>query len=494
MRLSWTPPFSLPAVGFALGVVLTAVGATQLLPLALAFGFRELEPARAFALSSSLSMAAGVGLAWSLRRHAQDLRLREGFLVVTGGWIVATASGLLPFTLSRSLGLVDALFETASGFTTTGASVLGGPGRPRVEELPQSLLFWRSLTQWLGGMGIIVLSLAILPVLGVGGMQLYKAEVPGPTPDKLTPRIRDTATRLWGIYLVLTAAQTLLLSLHPRVGLLEALQHAFTTMATGGFSTRSASIGAFESAYVEYVTILFMVLAGINFALHYRLLLGRVAAVASDRELWAYGGIALLASGIVFIALLESAPSAEAAWRMALFQVVSILTTTGYATADYEAWPPLAIATLFLLFFVGGMAGSTGGGPKVVRLLILFQNANREIRRLLHPRAVLPVRLGSRVISDEVLQHVLSFFTLYLGLCALSVLLLASTGVDLLTAIGSTITCIGNVGPGFGEVGPAEHFAHLSDGAKLWLSALMLVGRLELFTVLVLFSRSFWKR
>jgi trk system potassium uptake protein TrkH len=484
---------NLAAVGFALGVVSTAVGLMQLIPLGLSLLFREGEAARAFACSVALALPIGLGMSLSLRQHAQALRIREGFLTVATAWAFASVLGQLPFSLSGTLNVVDALFETVSGFTTTGASVLGGPDRPRIEDLPQSLLLWRSLTQWLGGMGIIVLSLAILPLLGVGGMQLYKAEVPGPTPDKLTPRVRDTAARLWGIYILLTLAQTVLLALHPAVSLLEALHHAFTTMATGGFSTRSASIAAFQSPYVEYVTTLFMILAGMNFALHYRLFLGRFRVALSDRELWAYLGIILGSSALICWTLLDRAPSIEAAWREALFQVVSILTTTGYSTADYELWPPLAMAVLFTLFLIGGMAGSTGGGPKVVRLLILIQNANREIRRLVHPRAILPVRLGGRPVADEVLEHVLSFFTLYMGLCALSILILAATGLDLLTAIGATITCIGNVGPGFGTVGPTESFAHLSNAAKLWLSALMLIGRLEIFTVLVLFSRTFWR-
>ncbi|HEX7071720.1 MAG TPA: TrkH family potassium uptake protein, partial [Rhodothermales bacterium] len=367
---------------------------------------------------------------------------------------------------------------------------------------------WRSLTHWIGGMGIIVLTLAILPILGVGGMQLFRAEVPGPSTDKLTPRIRETAKRLWYVYVGLTVLHVLFLL--PAMNLFEAINHAFATMGTGGFSTRDASVAAFDSPYVEWIITVFMFLAGMNFALHYRLVRGRAGSVFRDTELRAYFAIIVVATLFVAagtwrttIALLPGAGLPAGfegyagpleALRYAAFQVVSIVTTTGYASADYELWPALSTGILFLMFFVGGMAGSTGGGVKVMRHVLLFKNSFREIKQLVHPQAVMPIRMNDQVVPPEVMRNVLSFAVLYFGLIALGTAVMALFGSDLLSAFGAAITCIGNVGPAFGTIGPTENFGHFSAPAKWTLSFLMMAGRLEVFTVLILFVPTFWRR
>jgi len=367
--------------------------------------------------------------------------------------------------------------------------------------LPRAYLFWRSLAHWLGGMGIIVLTLAILPILGVGGMQLYKAEVPGPTADKLTPRVRETARRLWLIYVGITALEVLLLL--PAMDWFDAVNHAFATMATGGFSTKNGSVGQFGSAYVEWVITVFMLLAGANFALHYRLLHGQWRPVWRDTELRVYLSIVAVATVLITLGIwaplhaegdYQTYAELADALRHGAFQAVSIITTTGFGTADYEQWSPLAVGVLFLLFFVGGMAGSTGGGIKVVRHVLLFKNSFRELKQLVHPRAIVPVRLNGRMVSDEVLRNVLSFFVLYFGLLGMGTLALSAMEVDLLSAFGAVLSCLGNIGPAFGTMGPAENYAHLPALAKWILALLMMIGRLEIFTVLILLMRTFWRR
>ncbi len=446
-----------------------------------------------WALAWSALIAVALGLAMVLATRGtfdgNELRHRDGFAIVALGWLTLSLVGSLPFMLAGALpGLTDAFFETASGFTTTGATVLRD-----VESLPRGLLFWRSMTHWLGGMGIIVLALAILPLLRVGGMQLFRAEVPGPTKDKLAPRIQSTAKLLWSVYFLLSAVQTLLLVLGG-LPLFEALCHTFGTVATGGFSTRNASIGAYQSAYVDWVVIVFMLAAGMNFSLLYRLLHGKVQPIAQDPELRFYLTIVVVASAVIALDLgLHGGLAVSTAVRTGAFQVVSITTTTGYATADFESWPGFTQAVLLLLFFFGGCGGSTGGGVKQVRVLLLFKSAALEFRRLLHPQAVVQLKLGQVHVPEDVVSRVRQFFLLYVMIAAAAFLVLTLLGLDLWTAFAAVIATLGNIGPGFGAVGPMDNYAHLPDAAKWLLAFLMFLGRLELYTVLILFTKGFWR-
>lgn len=497
---------NLKAVAGTLGVLVFFLGISLVIPMGVAIAYGE-SAWLAFAVSSAGSLVVG-GAVWRLwGGELEKLRVREGFAIVAFAWLVISLVGALPFTLSGALSsYTDAFFETMSGFTTTGATILGGATTPAIEELPYSLLFWRSLAHWLGGMGIIVLTLAILPILGVGGMQLFKAEVPGPSADKLTPRVRETAKRLWMIYVGFTVLEVILLL--PAMNFFDAVNHAFATMATGGFSTKNGSVGQYESAYVEWVITAFMFLAGVSFVLHYRLLRREGLHVLRNAELKTYTGIIVLASLIV--ALATWTPVAQSmntvtdsfagydsfgeALRLSVFQVTAIVTTTGFGTADYEVWPPLAVGIIFALFFVGGMAGSTGGGVKVVRQVLLLKNSLRELQRLLHPNAVLPLRLDDKIVPNDVMRNVLSFIFLYLCLNIFGMLVLAWLGLDLETALGAALSSVGNVGPAFGSLGPTDTYAPLPATAKWFLSILMMAGRLEVFTVLILFVPSFWQR
>ena len=497
------------AVAASLGILLLFLGVALVFPMVIGIAYAEPEW-WSFGVCAALAFAVG-GAAWkTLGGLPGDLGIREGFAIVALAWVVLSLVGSLPFVLGGVFdSYTDAFFETMSGFTTTGATVLGGGDNPNIEEIPHSFLFWRSLTHWIGGMGIIVLTLAILPILGVGGMQLFKAEVPGPAADKLTPRVRETAKRLWYIYVGLTAAQTLLLL--PVMSWFDAINHAFATMATGGFSTRNGSVADFASAYIDWVIVIFMFLAGVNFALHYRMLRGKAITVFRDTELQVYAAITVTATALVTIGIWEPVvgvvPHADReaaayaaysditeALRYGAFQVVSIVTTTGFGTADYEVWPPLAIGVIFLLFFCGGMAGSTGGGVKVVRHVLMFKNSFREIKQLVHPNAVIHVRLNGEVVPQEILSKVLSFIVLYIGGIGIGTFALALAGLDLLGAFGATMSSIGNIGPAFGTLGPTENYAHVPSPGKWMLSFLMMAGRLELFTVLILLAPAFWRR
>lgn len=439
----------------------------------------------ALLLSGAITGAAGAA-GRALTHVPEDLNYREGFVIVTLAWVAIAVFGALPYLLSGAIrSPVGALFESMSGFTTTGSTVLSD-----IEAVAPGILFWRSATQWLGGMGIIVLGIAVLPYLGVGGMQLFRAEVPGPTPDRLRPRIRETARLLWLVYAGLTVALTVLYVLGG-MSLYEAVCHAFTALPTGGFSTRNASVGAF-SPYVQWVTIVFMYLAGMNFTLHYRALARGFGPYWRDSEWRLYSAILLGATALV--ALSTRGPTVERTVRDAAFQVVSLMTTTGYATADYELWSPFAQLVLILLFFVGGMAGSTGGGPKVVRVLLTLKHAGLEIRKHLHPRAVMITKVGGLPIPESVMTNVLAFMLLYAGLFGMGTLLMTTSGLSLASAAGAAGTAISNVGPGLDQVGPTDHFGFLPWHGKLVLVFLMLVGRLEIYTVLVLFLPGLWRR
>ncbi len=425
----------------------------------------------------------------TMKNLNKQISIREGFFIVAITWVVISLFGSLPFMISGVIpSFTDAFFETISGFTTTGATILTD-----IEAVPKGILFWRSMTHWIGGMGIIVLSVAVLPILGIGGMQLYAAEMPGPTKDKLHPRITQTAKRLWAIYLIFTIVETILL-MSGGMEFFDAICHTFGTVATGGFSTQNDSIASY-SPFIQYVIIVFMILAGTNFTLHYMALHGRLRKVWKNEEFRYYIGLIFFAGLAVTItlALMDNEPF-EKAFRDALFQVSSIVTTTGYITDDYLIWPGMLWFVIFLLMFVGGMAGSTGGGIKVVRQLLLFKNSALELKRLMHPHAIIPVRMNKKTVSQDIIFKVMAFFLIYIIIFAFGTLVMSVLGLDFESAIGSTAATLGNIGPGIGLVGPVGNYSEIPVFGKWFLSLLMLLGRLELFTVLILFTKAFWKK
>jgi len=440
-------------------------------------------------LATLITLAGAFALILLSRKPERTFAKREGFLVVALSWLMFSLFGTLPFILTGAIpGFTNAFFETISGFTTTGASILND-----IESLSHGLLFWRSMTQWLGGMGIIVLSLAILPVLGVGGIQLFVAEVPGPTKDKLHPRIKETAKRLWAIYVLLTGLELILL-FAGGMDLFDSVCHSLTTMATGGYSTKQASIAAWNSPYIHYVITIFMFLAGTNFTMVYFALKGRTRKLWRNEEFRTYT-LFLIGFTIfftIFLALTRQG-SFEINFRESLFQVVSIMTTTGYVTVDYLIWAPILVVLLFMLMFFGSSAGSTGGGIKIVRVWLIMKNSYLELKRILHPNAVIPIRYNKRAIPDKITSNILNFVTLYMMVFIAGVLVMSLIGLDLESAMGSVAASLGNIGPGIGSVGPAENFSHLPGAGKWFLSLLMLMGRLELFTILLLFTPGYWK-
>ncbi len=471
-----------------LGLLLLIEGVAMLLALGVSIIYREYDQS-AFLISSGINILLG-GIIFFLTRNAKrDIGRREGYIIVSLVWIVFSFFGSLPYVISGSIpNFTNAYFETISGFTTTGSSILAD-----IEALPHGILFWRSITQWLGGMGIIVLSLAILPVFGIGGMQLFMAEVPGPTPDRISPRIRQTAKTLWGIYLIFPFAETILLWI-AGMDLFDAVCHSFTTMATGGFSTKQASVAHWSSPAIQYIIVVFMFLAGTNFTLSYLAIKGKFRRVVRDEEFKYYGLFVLIFTGFIFTGLLVSENSGvEKAFRDSIFQVVSIITTTGFATADYLLWPPILTVIIFALFFFGGSAGSTGGGIKIMRIVLLLKNSYYELRRMVHPQAIIPVKFNKHSVDSKIITNVLAFFMFYFVIFGFSTVIFSLIEPDMESAMGAVATSLGNIGPGLGNVGPAENFLHIKPEGKWFLSFLMLLGRLELFTVLVLFSPSFWK-
>ena len=441
----------------------------------------------------SFVITSGGGLLLFLVTRKADytaLTQREGMAVVTFGWLSAGFFGSLPFLFSGSIGsLTDAFFESLSGFTTTGASILNS-----IESLPQGVLFWRGLTQWLGGMGIIVFSIAILPFLGVGGMQLYKAEIPSPVVDKLQPRISETAKTLWKVYLLITLIEIGLLFVGG-MSLFDCICHTFCTMPTGGFSTHGASIAYFDSAYFEGVITVFMLLAGVNFALHFKFLKGDLRIFSRDPEcrifLFILAALVLVVTADIYGTVYQSIAGA---FRRTAFQVTSIITTTGFVTADYETWPALSQIILFLCMFIGAMAGSTGGAIKIMRIVLLAKYGFREIFRLVHPHAVKSIRLGGKPVPEEVLNSISGFFILYMGLYVVAVLIMSLLGLDVMTSLGSVAATIGNVGPGFGSVGPVNNYFSVPDVGKWVLAFCMLLGRLEIYTVIIMLAPAYWRK
>jgi trk system potassium uptake protein TrkH len=475
--------------GHLVALVLVALGVGILASAAVSAIYGDPD-VLALLVCGAACLTAGVP-AYLLTRRARRayVGFREGFIGVVACWIVATVVGAVPFVATGVFGPVDGLFETMSGLTTTGASVLTDFNQPH------GIMFWRSLTHWYGGMGIVVLFLALLPAVGGGAIRLFAAESPGPTPERLTPRLRDTAKRLWFIYVGLSVVEVALLLLVGE-GLFSAITHTFGTMATGGFSPESASIGALHSWPAEVVIIAFMFLAGGNFALYYAFLSGKRMSVLRDPEFRLYTGIlvvsTILVAGSLIIA--KSHLSVGHAFREAAFQVVSLQTTTGYVTANFDTWNSFAKTLLLLLMFIGGCAGSTAGGMKVVRFLLLSKNANRVLARQLHPGAVMPVRVGKRVVANDVMAGVLGFFFLYITVFAAGMLLLSISNVSLVTSASAVAATLNNVGPGLELVGATLNYAPIHAFGKLVLMGMMLLGRLELFAVMLPFTRAFWSR
>ncbi len=449
---------------------------------------------RAFLFTTLAVLAVGA-LGVRTTNLSGGLSIREGYAVVSLTWIAVGVAGAVPYLLTGVIeSPVAALFESLSGFTTTGATVF-----TEIEALPHGILFWRSLSQWVGGMGIILLGVAILPFLGVGGMHLFRAEVPGPTPERLTPRIAETAKLLWYVYAVLTLALAALLLLGG-MGPFDAVNHALTTLPTGGFSPRNGSVADFDSPFIQYTLIIFMYLAGVNFVLHFRAFQGRFRAYVDSVEWRFFTAVLMGATLMVFLLVAGSRgwgggwSQLESTFRAALFQVVSVATTTGFVTEDYGLWPLAAQLTLVGVMLIGGMAGSTAGGIKAMRIHILLAQGVAEVRRNIHPRAMIVTRSGRKPLEDPVILNILGFVLLFLAIFAAGVLALALLGHDLETAIGASVATLANIGPGLGAVGAVENYGWMDPVSQGILAFLMLVGRLEIFTVLLLFHPELWRR
>ena len=484
-----------------LGLLVLFNGAFMLLSTLVSFIYKD-GVTQQLLSASLITLLVGVLSMVFTRKHVKEMNKREGYIVVAFGWIIMALSGTLPYVFTQSIpSFTNAFFETMSGYTTTGASILND-----IEVIPKGILFWRSLTHWIGGMGIIVLAIAILPLLGIGGMQLFAAEAPGPSADKLHPRITDTAKRLWLIYFGYTAAETVLLQV-AGMSFFDAINHALCTLSTGGFSTKNASIAHWNGQpIIQYIIIVFMFLAGTNFVLSYFAFKGKVQKIIGDEEFKLYfkfiAIFTIIAALIIYFRADVSASSVdhpmvwgegESAFRHGLFQVLAIVTTTGFITADYTMWTPFLMVFFFGLMFLGGSAGSTSGGVKVVRHLILIKNGFLEFKRSLHPNAILPVRYNTKSISGDIVFNVLAFFILYMLSFIIGALVFSMFELDFVSAIGLSASSLGNVGPALGDFGPVNNYATLPPLAKWWSSFLMLIGRLELFTVLVLFTPFFWR-
>ena len=454
-------------------------------------------------ISAFFVMTLGGFMMLLSKNHEPHIQKREGYLIVTFGWVLMTVTGMTPFIITDSIqDMPSVFFETMSGYTATGSTILKD-----IESLPAGILFWRSMTHWIGGMGIIVLAIAILPLLGIGGMQLFSAEAPGPNSDKLHPRITDTAKRLWLIYVSYTLVETLLLSL-AGMSFFDSLNHAMSTMASGGFSTKNASLAHWNHLpWVHYIIIVFMFLAGSNFVLSYFAFTGKIKKIFQDDEFLTFAKFIFVFSMIVFAVLVTQVDltkesfehpqvwgKVESSLRHSIFQVLAIVTTTGFVTADYTAWTPFMTIFFFGLMFLGGSAGSTSGGIKVVRHLLMIKSGFLEFKRALHPNAIIPSRYNGKVVSKEIIGNILGFFILYMISFIIGSLVFGLMGLDFKNAVGVAASSLGNVGPAIGNFGPASNFSELPSLGKYWSSFLMLMGRLELFTVLILFTPFFWKK
>ena len=472
---------------YTVGTLLKVEAALMLLPAAVGLLYKE-SPV-AFLLTIAALLAVGQAMAWKKPRNTA-IYAKEGFLIVGLSWTLMSIFGALPFVISGEIPrFVDAFFETVSGFTTTGASILTD-----VEAMSRGMLFWRSFTHWVGGMGVLVFVMAILPMGGDGhGMHMLRAEMPGPAPGKLVSRMSDTAKILYGIYLVMTIIEIILL-VAGGMPLFDACIHSFGSAGTGGFSNRNLSVGAYNNPYFDIVIGIFMLLFGVNFNLYYFLLVRKFREVFRSEELWAYVGIVAVAVGAITVDIIHMYGSVATSLRHAFFQVSSIMTTTGYATVDFNTWPTFSKAILVALMFIGGCAGSTAGGIKVARAVILGKVSVSEMRKMLHPNAVSAVRFEGKPLNERNIQGVHLFFAVYMAIFVVSCLLVSLEQLDLLTTFTAVATCINNVGPGLEIVGPMGNFSAFSPWSKLLLSFDMLVGRLEIFPMLLLFAPSIWKR
>jgi len=478
------------AIQRILGILLMIISISMLPPVLVSIGYDD-GAMMPFIMAFLVTVVMGLLLWFPVRAHRKEMRLRDGFIVVAMYWLVLGLSGSLPLVLSVApeLSITDAVFESMSGLTTTGATVITG-----LDQLPKSILYYRQQLQWLGGMGIIVLAVAILPMLGIGGMQLYRAETPGPMKDtKLTPRITETAKALWYIYLGLTVACAFAYWLGGMT-MFDAVGHSFSTVAIGGFSTHDESIGYFNSTVIEMIAVVFMILAGVNFSLHFIAWRNiSIRPYLDDSEFKTYFKVLSIVALITctYLYITGTFEFGDAVHN-GIFQAVSIGTTTGFTTAEYHNWPGFLPAMLLLASFIGGCAGSTGGGMKVIRVLLLFKQGMREVVRLIHPNAQVAVKIGGSVLEERVIDSVWGFFSLYVGSFIIMALLLAASGLDLITAFSAVAACMNNLGPGLGDVG--AHYGDINDIAKWILCFAMLLGRLEIFTLLVLLTPAFWRK
>lgn len=476
-----------------LSLIVGCIGLFMLFPMLYSV-FTNENSSFSFFVSFLFLSGIGFSLYFILKSKQNDndkiLSIREGFFIVTFAWIVTILSGTLPYLISGAIpDFTDAVFESASGFTTTGSSILSD-----IEKLPKSILLWRSLTHWIGGVGIVVIALSVMPILGVAGMQLFKAETPGPTTDKLSPRIKETARIIGLVYLIITAF-ILVLYLLVGMSVYDAICHAFGTIATGGFSPKNASIGFYHSPLIEYTVVFCMFISAVNFSLHYSALKGSFKTYLKSEELKWF--ILIILSSTILISLFlifENGKTIEAGFRSALFYVVSLISTTGFGTEDYEKWNYGAQLLLITLMYLGGMAGSTSGGIKQIRFIVVVKLINSEIKKHIHPQAVVPVRINGQPIDRKIAINILIFTLFYAFISASAVIILCFIGVDISTSIGAVAATMNGVGPGIGLVGPVENYSALPDFAKWVLCGCMLLGRLEIFTILILFSPSFWKK
>ncbi len=484
-----------------LGLLLVCNGGFMIVA-AVFSGFYDDGATLGITLAAIVTMIVGTMSMFMTKGHKKEVKRKEGYIIVTFGWLVMSLSGVLPYILSGAIpNFTNAFFETISGYTTTGSSILDD-----IEILPEGILFWRSLTHWIGGMGIIVLAIAILPLLGIGGMQLFAAEAPGPSADKLHPRITDTAKRLWLIYFGYTVAETILLQL-AGMSFFDAINHALATLSTGGFSTKNLSTAYWnDQPLIQYIIILFMFLAGSNFVLSYYAFKGKVQKVLRDEEFKYYTGFVvcftIVAALVVYfkanVQVSDYHPMVlgrgESAFRHALFQVLTVITTTGFVTADFTNWTPFLTIFFFGLMFLGGCAGSTAGGIKVIRHLLIIKNGLLEFKRTIHINAVIPVRYNNKTVREHVVYNIIAFFVLYMLTVILGSLALGALGLDFVSAVGGAASSLGNVGPALGTLNPIRNYNSLPDLGKWCCGFLMLLGRLELFTVLILFTPYFWKK
>ncbi|MAR41336.1 MAG: potassium transporter TrkG [Bacteroidota bacterium] len=481
--------FNLKVIGNIIGILLLINGLLML--TAVPFGIYHGEGSwKGILVASLVNSVIGFILYYNTKDNEnKELKRRDGYLIVILSWIAMSLFGMLPYIFTDQISNVpDAFFETVSGYTTTGASILND-----IEILDHGILYWRSLTQWIGGMGIIVLAVAILPFLGIGGMQLFVAEAPGVSVDKLQPRIKETAMRLWQIYISFTVVLFFILWAEG-MNSFEAVNHAMTTFATGGFSTKNASIGYFESPLIQYTIILFMFISATNFTLTYFAIKLDFKKVFQNEEFRIYSSFIIFLTAIVFITLyLIDSSYAEETFRSALFSVVSIITTTGFTTVDFTGWTEFITILFFILMFFGASAGSTSGGIKIVRHVVLLKNSYIELKKQLHQQGVFILRFNNSKVPQSVVTNILAFMMLYVVIFSIGSVIMTLMGVDFITAIGSVAATLGNIGPGIGDVGPASNFSSIPDAGKYFLSLLMLIGRLELLTFLLILTPAFWK-